>query len=279
MIHIDKWAKSLLADPVTKLSASQDQFSQNNGVLDARVFLKNTHGYDDWSKGQISYESWEVNSAGYQGSLAKYKAEINYDRPVYDRFKISGDILDVGGGVGTLREFLEFNCRYICIDPFVNCVYEIPKAKKEAYSCLANDFNFIAGMAEFLPFLAGSFDWVHMRSMLDHVQVPDLALIEASRVLKNEGNLLVGLYVEGGKTGKSSLLELAKEYLKHALTFVGIDKYKDMHTWHPTFVNLLKLIEDAGFSVNDVFWQPYWSDKVVYVHAKKQVATSKVLPS
>ena len=34
-----------------------------------------------------------------------------------------------------------------------------------------------------------SVDTVHMRSMLDHVQVPDLAILEAHRVLKKNGQL------------------------------------------------------------------------------------------
>ena len=61
--------------------------------------------------------------------------------------------------------------------------------------------NFIAATAEFQPFVEGSFDWVHMRSMLDHVQVSDLALLEAKRVLKPTGHVLIGLYVDGVKSG------------------------------------------------------------------------------
>ena len=33
---------------------------------------------------------------------------------------------------------------------------------------LSRPLNFIGAMAEFLPFKDGTFDWVHMRSMLDH---------------------------------------------------------------------------------------------------------------
>jgi len=50
-----------------------------------------------------------------------------------------------------------------------------------AYPCLDQHLNFIAACAEFLPLQSNSFDWVHMRSMLDHVQSPDLALMEAHR--------------------------------------------------------------------------------------------------
>lgn len=57
------------------------------------------------------------------------------------------------------------------------------------YNCLNAPLNFIGATAEFQPFVSGAFDWVHMRSMLDHVQVVDLALIEANRVLKADGKI------------------------------------------------------------------------------------------
>jgi ubiquinone/menaquinone biosynthesis C-methylase UbiE len=127
----------------------------------------------------------------------------------------------------------------------------------------------MGAIAELLPFIHSQFDWVHMRSMLDHVQVPDLALLEAHRVLRNDGNLLVGLYVEGGKSGNISTKQKVKHLIKDGLSFVGINKWKDHHTWHPTFSNLIKLIEDNGFVVTDVYWQPHWKDQVCYVLAQK----------
>ena len=30
-----------------------------------------------------------------------------------------------------------------------------------------------------------------------------------------------------------------------------------------------KLIEDNGFSIEDVYWQPQWKDTVCYISAKK----------
>ena len=74
---------------------------------------------------------------------------------------------------------------------------EISEAKIEANSCLKVDCNFVSGMAEFMPITCLSVGWVHMRLMLDHVQVPDLALIYARRVQKGKGRLLVGMLVDG----------------------------------------------------------------------------------
>lgn len=267
--YLDDWARSLLCDPISKSPVSFDFFKTVNGVADARVFLKNTFGYNEWFIGQDKYESWWASGSGYENKVKAYRDEVNYDRPVYEHFKLTGDILDVGGGLGTVREFLGQNARFISIDPFIGAPFCIPDAKSEAYHCLSRDFNFIGGMAEFLPFRSNSFDWVHMRSMLDHVQVPDLALIEAFRVLKPGGSLLVGLLCEGGKSGKKSTTRFIKDCIKHVLEFLGIEKYKDFHTWHPSYSNLLQLIGENGFKITESYWQPYWVDQVVYVLAKK----------
>jgi ubiquinone/menaquinone biosynthesis C-methylase UbiE len=268
--YFDEWACSILASPITKIHATPDEFKKIKGVIDARVFLKNTYGYVDWKVGQDVFERWEENSEGYKNSVKAYKNEIAYDRPIYEHFHMQGDILDVGGLTGTVREFLAHQeVRFISIDPFIEAPFRVPKSKKEAYKCLEKELNFIGGCAEFLPFLAKSFDYVHMRSMLDHVQVPDLALKEAHRVLKTAGILLVGLHVEGGKTGRKSFKIVLKDIVKSLLSLVGINKFKDFHTWHPSYDNLLKLIVDNGFVVEDVYWQPHWKDQVVYIKAKR----------
>jgi SAM-dependent methyltransferase len=267
---LDDWAASLLANPVTKMSATPNDFRLVNGVLDARVFLKNTPGFRDWSVGQDKYEFGETTGKGYRNDVESYKKEIGYDRPTYEHFEISGDVLDVGGGVGTVREFLKEDTRFISIDPSIDAPFKVPKPKREAYKCLAQKLNFVCGLGEFLPFRTESFDWIHMRSMLDHVQIPDLVLLEARRVLKPGGSLLVGLYVEGGKSGRKPFVTLLKDAVRAAFELIGIDKYKDFHMWHPRYAQLLKLIGDNGFRVRDEYWQPYWKDQVVYVLAQKQ---------
>jgi SAM-dependent methyltransferase len=267
--YLDAWANGILAHPVSKLPVRSNDLPQVDGVVDARVYLKNTFGYSEWEEGQNAYEGWEASSDGYKNKVAAYLAEIEYDAPTYERFKLTGSVLDVGGGLGTVREFLPADAKFISVDPFISAPFRIPEAKAEAYKCLSRKLNFIAGMAEFIPFQSEVFDWVHMRSMLDHVQVPDLALLEAARVLKSGGKLLVGLTVEGGKSGRRSVVEVSKDVVKHGLPLIGITKHRDFHTWHPTFPNLLKIIEDNGFFVEDSYWQPYWNGKVVYICAGK----------
>jgi hypothetical protein len=105
--------------------------------------------------------------------------------------------------------------------------------------------------------------------MLDHVQVVDLALLEAKRVLKPGGRVLIGLYVNGGKSGVISFERRIKDLIKAVLGLVGIERWKDHHIWHPTYQNLLTLITDNGFAIEDTYWQPQWKDMVCYVSAKK----------
>ena len=266
----DSWVTEVLAHPISKQHVSEAIFPKARGIIDARILLRNTFGFENWSKGQRSYERLVRSGGAIQENNVKgYQDEIEYDRPIYEHFCMSGKVLDVGGGVGTLREFLSDSVLYLSVDPYLAGPYEIPKPKVDAYSCLRTHLNFIGGVAEFLPVTSEEFDFVHMRSMLDHVQVPDLVLLEARRVLKPDGRLIVGIYVEGGKSGRKTLNRLVRDQITHSLSAIGIERFSDHHTWHPTLSNLVKLIGDNGFVIEDQYWQPQWNEQVVYIQAKK----------
>ena len=49
----------------------------------------------------------------------------------------------------------------------------------------------------------------------------------------------------------------------------GFKSLKDYHTWHPSFKNLCLIIQDNGFKIEKVFWQPEMNDRVVYLQAMK----------
>ena len=266
MNKLEDWVLDILADPITKEACIPDNFKVKSGVLDARVFLKNTYGYDDWFDGQTEYEEY---ASSMETTVQEYLNGIEGARPIYEHYKLEGHILDCGGGAGTLREHLSKDVKFISTDPFIEAVTNSSSNRKEAHSCLSQNLNFIAATAEFQPFIGESFDWVHMRSMLDHVQVVDLTLMEAHRVLKPEGRILLGLYVEGGKNGKISFERKLKDFIKHCLEAIGINRWKDYHIWHPTYENLIKVITDNGFEIEDVYWQPQFVDKVCYVCATK----------
>lgn len=261
------WLIAILANPITKQPCKPEAFNTVQGVIDARVSLKNTHGYSDWAEGQHFYE--EEFSGKDRASAEAYQTEIDYDRPIYEHYQMAGRVLDCGGGAGTVREYLSDDVEFVSTDPWLQAPVANSPARKAAYTCLNRPLNFIAAAAEFQPFLAESFDWVHMRSMLDHVQMVDLALLEAKRVLKPGGRILIGLYVDGGKSGVISFERRLRDSIKVVLELVGIDRWKDHHIWHPTYKGLVKLITDNGLVIEDIYWQPQWKDMVCYVCARK----------
>jgi len=267
--YLQKWVKNIIRHPVTKLPVDIDKVQTINGFADFRTLLKNTLGFKQWKAGQKFFENWEENGIGYRRGKDAYLEEIEADSEIYNNFTLNGKVLDVGGLSGTVRHFLKKNSEYVCIDPFENAPYAFIPEKVEAYKCLSSPYNFIVGNAEFLPFKENSFNFVHMRSMLDHVQVPDLAILEAHRVLIKGGNLLVGMTVEGGEDGKMSLGENFKDLARNLLGFLGFNRFVDHHTWHPTYTGLVKLAEDNGFSETRHIWQSKWKGRVVYVLFKK----------
>ena len=155
---LEDWVIEKLADPITKNHLPVKLFKKVNGIIDARVYLKNTHGFNKWQIGQNEYELWSTSGEGYDNQLKSYLKEIEYDRPVYQHFKMDKYILDVGGLVGTVREFLNEDCKFVSVDPFLEAIDNIPKSMKDAYKCLSKPLNFIGALAEFLPFQSNSFD-------------------------------------------------------------------------------------------------------------------------
>lgn len=145
-MELDDWIKSIVVHPITKQKIDISLFKNANGVYDLRVFLKNTYGYQDWKGGQEEYEKWYASGDGYSNDVKKYLAEIEYDRPIYSNFKLQGLILDVGGGIGTTREFIDDSSKYISCDPFLDVHKSITQPMHEAYKCLKNRLNFIGAV-------------------------------------------------------------------------------------------------------------------------------------
>lgn len=115
MIKLDPWLTGILANPITKIPTSPNAFPYIDGVIDARIFLKNTHGYDDCANGQTDYEQWADSDCTTE---EQYKKEIDYDRLIYSHYLLSGRILDCGGA-GTVREFLAADVEFVYTDPWL----------------------------------------------------------------------------------------------------------------------------------------------------------------
>ncbi|MFH1060663.1 MAG: class I SAM-dependent methyltransferase [Pseudomonadota bacterium] len=288
VVKIEDWVRNILVDPLGKedLIKSDDgnylitsygrKYPIVDGIYDLRL-LNNytTSDQKRWMMGQIEFQKYSASEASHYD----YNKEKLGVEEVYAVMPIKGSCLDIGGHQGRLRAFLQPNQKYVSCDPFLGVFNNVSEKIIQAYPFITDPLNFLACDAEFLPFKSCSFDTVHMRSVIDHFLNPELAINEAYRVLNQDGQLIVGLFVIGGKDGKLAYKEIIKEKIREVLPSVGIKRYIDHHTWHPTFNELKEIILLNGFEIIDVLWQSIHCDKVCYIRAKKKdlIRTTKLI--
>lgn len=246
-----------------------------------------------WCVVQKVYEE-SLRDSGVADDLDSYLGEIDTVKEIYtDEFRIQGRVLDVGGNQGRLRHFLSENDArsYVSVDPFVEVFRDLDHQPNllAAYACLRLPCNFLACYAENTPFVNGAFDWVHMRSVLDHFQDPYLAIKEAYRVLKEEGNLLVGVAVRGGKSplrlnesGVSYRVdEVIEKIRREGLAGLGRAAFNRMRRWlrggaeddhmfHWNYEDLRDLLREGGFTVTKEHWQKPPVNYCIYISARKE---------
>lgn len=214
--------------------------------------------------------------------LSDYTDAIDSVTEIYNReFTIKGSVLDIGGGKGTLRHFLDSKTVpfYISIDPYLEIFQNLEKQPNllKAYPCLYAPCNFLLSHAENLPFKKNSFDWVHMRSVLDHFFDPYLAIKEAYRVLKPEGTILIGLSVEKKITkpnikqkNNKKILQIIRKLLTQRLKIVDDNPKIIDHTFHWDYENVLDLLSKTGFKIVKKHWQKPPFTQCVYISAQKK---------
>lgn len=153
-------------------------------------------GVDFWADSQEWYEKYH-HKYGALDDLEIYLAELDSVKEIYtDEFHLQGAVLDVGGQQGRLRAYLNADVtQYVDVDPFLECFQGLESQPNllSVFPSLKQATNFLSCQAEYLPFAADSFDWVHMRSVFDHFYDPYVALREAYRVLKPGGQVMIGV--------------------------------------------------------------------------------------
>jgi SAM-dependent methyltransferase len=259
-----------------------------SGIFDFRIHRPSyviSKATEKWKRTQKAFEDFAKDTAK-RDNLQQYLDEIDSVKEIYENeFNITGNVLDVGGNLGTLRHYLseEPDRIYVCVDPFLNTFQDVPAQPNllRAYPCLSLPCNFLGCYAEHLPFVVSCFDWVHMRSVVDHFEDPYLAFKEAYRVLRPNGRVLVGLSILERKpyTHQSAvkliLQKTRKDGVLPALRAIArkfrvvIQPEHDDHVFRLKYKELLDLFSVTGFDVEKEHWQKAPFTHVIYVSARK----------
>ena len=236
------------------------------------------HSVQQWNAIQKKYEAFDGESAG-RDNLQEYLDEIDSVKEIYTTdFQISGSVLDVGGHQGRLRHYLskdDLN-RYVSVDPLIESFRSANKPNlMKAYPCLSLPCNFLSCYAENLPFKMHSFDWVHMRSVVDHFADPYAAFKEAYRVLKPDGHLLIGLAIE--KQMAFSYIDIVRRVIQKTRSGGVLFALKSIfgklghdHNFRLTHETLCDLLSVTGFEVVKEQWQKSPYSYVIYLSARKR---------
>jgi len=243
-----------------------------------------------WGEVQREFETCHDRSA-HGDALQLYLDEIDSVREIYrEEFHIGGSILDVGGHQGRLRHFLDSDVSlYVSIDPFINVFDDVADQKSliEAYPCLTTPCNFIAAQAEYLPFRSKVFDWIHMRSVVDHLSDPYQALIEAFRCCKTGGHILIGLAIMeklqscSREEGNVPLTSKIVSKLKRDGVAAFLDAVKrkvsrkDDHMVRLSYNQLLDLLDKSGWQLVKEHWQKPPYSYCIYVSAAARSVTPR----
>jgi ubiquinone/menaquinone biosynthesis C-methylase UbiE len=317
-VKLDKGVINILCCPLCKSSVEfQDSgflcmncstlyprlvISQKNGreyVFDFRIARPSycvPLGLTKWRAMQNIYEDVHDGTSCVD-NLKLYLQEIDGVRDIYTKqFEIKGSVLDVGGHQGRLRHFLrDAVSMYVSIDPYPDVFKNIDSQRNllKAYPCISDACNFLAASAENLPFIEKSFDWVHMRSVLDHLCDPLVAMKEAYRVLRPGGSILVGLRVESKQRLTNSSIKSGFNLRLHTLSSRIVTKFQregmkglkkavlariktfggepDDHVWHWKYEDVVDLLAKTGFVIEKEYWQDTipTGPTCLYVSAKK----------
>lgn len=106
---------------------------------------------------------------------------------------VRGLVLDIGGGTGVAREYLDDRVDYVNIDPSRVWLSDSWGPLASRFPKLSEPMTFVRGVGEQLPFREGVFDAVLTVRSMNLAARPDLIVAEAHRVLKPGGRFVVVL--------------------------------------------------------------------------------------
>ena len=107
---------------------------------------------------------------------------------------LKGDVLDLGCGIGEISNYVETQKRYFGVDINPYCVEYLQN--KGLWAKLGSVYQ--------IPSDTASVDVVVLSHVLEHLESPDKAISEISRVLRSSGTLIVIVPMRRGYRGDST---------------------------------------------------------------------------
>ena len=314
-------AKNKLACPISKgpLVEVDDGFlSEDTGIKFPRRKIQHLDHTEEVCDFNIHYppfckpilvRKWEEIQAEFEEYFEEKGSADDYDFYMEDihsllgtitekDFPIAGDILDVGGFQGRLRQFISIEKvdTYVCTDPFIRSFQGVENQPnlRRSYTVLNTPCNFLSCSGEYLPFKSDSFDWVVIKSVLDHLADPYLVMLEARRVLRKGGRILISVSCAGGGSSIKSWKDLEPEKMGFVKRFRNRFKqdgfwglynagrrrlgllpfpkehgHLDHHLYFYHYEDLIELMNKSNFSVETKRWRKAPHDSVAFISGVK----------
>lgn len=208
-----------------------------------------------WTKLQNVFLHSTKSKGMYTKQYIK-SGSIMYDNFFKKRGPLRGNVLDIGGGWGLYRQWWKpaKSDVFVVHDPGVDRFLSGPHQPHYHYYSRAFSLpmTFVQGFGEALPYKNDVFDACLIAATLDHCIDPQKVLKEAYRCLAPDGTILV---IQGLVSSNGQLLYI----LKRLLNFFCHPKsllarlynrtfYRAKHLQHFTSMNIILLLEQAGFS-------------------------------
>ena len=173
-----------------------------------------------YGKAAIDYDKfWDFYSTP---SYSKTLAGINLEE--------GSKVLDLGCGTGELLKILED--RFPSSDfAGIDLTEEMLAIAKQK---LSSRVELLLGSVTNLPFASESFDWVIMSNIIGHLSDKKIALLEAYRVLKNPGRIVITDWTRDFQS-----MNLVHFYTK----LINYSQYRSLKT-----AELESLLDDCDFN-------------------------------
>lgn len=184
----------------------------------------NTYRYSDFNEFVNRYDNW------YERNRFAYLSEVDAIKKIIPK---GGLGLEIGAGTGRFASALRVP-------------YGIDPAKESLKLAYKLGVKTILAIGEYLPFKDEIFDYVLMVITLSFLQDPKQALSEANRVLKEKGQIIIGM------VDKNSFLgELYQKKKAEGYTF-----YREATLFSPPeVIDFLKACDFKVFGIYQTIFQ------------------------